>query len=240
MIKQSHSVVPKILGYLGGAAASGGITAKQLIEDLNETSGMVPGESMLMKLMMGVNPTFPIYKARGINNAYYNPLDDEAVYDTKFNKPGIIAHELGHKLIHEGESGLVLKLMQDYLYGPSQILGPIAAAAATPALTRALGKNPVAGALAGLAAGGVGAAGYLYPEYEASRLAKERYLKWRLFGKEDNSALLDSAYNTYLAAALGGPTALGIITGIQESKLKKSGLGVLKRLGSVFRAIARK
>ena len=78
-------------------------------------------------------------------------------------------------------------------------------------------------------------AGYLLPEWKASQLANERYLKWKLLSRRQNKETLKDALGTYLATALAGPVGLGFVTGLE--KRKGAGPGLLRRLGKLFRLI---
>lgn len=249
---KSASLIPKVLGWLGGEYGAELAAQEAFKASHKRTMGMVPGETMLMKLKMGVDPFMSVKKRKGLRNAYFNPTKDEISYDPDvLNKPGVLAHEFGHKLIHEGKAGILMKLLQDYGYGPSKILGPVASIPATVALTRAYGRNPIMGGLIGAGTGGVLSLPYLLPEWKATDIAKKRYLRWRMFQRKQNEETMNRAFYTYLAAAIGAPVGLGIATGMEKSKFLPDelrfktvgdapGKNVLKQLGKWFRLLGRK
>ena len=218
-----------------------------ILNELGDTSGMLPGEVMWMKLKMGINPFTPVKIKPGLGNAYYTEGPPEHIaYDPMFGKPGILAHEMGHKLIHDGQAGIVMKFLQDKLYGPSKKLSPFAAVPATLYNVRKFGRmgNPLAGAAIGAGTAGLLGAGHLLPEWKASALAKERYLSDR-FNEKQNNMLLNAALATYLTDQMAGPAALGALTSVENSKFlpkilrttKEDALiapGMLKRLTKLF------
>ena len=247
-------MLPLVAKLLAGGTANvaGNVAATTaagswIQHELENTSGMLPGEMMMMKLKMGVNPFLPVKVRPGLGNAYYTEGPPEHIaYDPTFGKPGILAHELGHKLIYDGKAGVIMKFLQDKLYAPSRALSSTAALPVTLYNVRKFGRmgNPLSGAAIGAGTSGLAGAGHLLPEWKASALAKEHYLSDR-FNESQNNTLLNAALTTYLADQMAGPAALGALTSVENSKFlpkllrttKEDALiapGMLKRLTKLF------
>ena len=240
-------------GHTGGQVAGSLGSQSWMLNELANTPDMLPGEMMYMKLKMGINPFLPVISTPGLNNAYYFPdvegipIPEHINYDPKFGKPGILAHEVGHKLIADGKAGAVMKFLQDKIYGPSRGISPIIALPATLYNVRRFGKmgNPWSGAGIGAGTSGLLGLGHILPEWKASALAKERYLEDR-FQEKQNNTLLASALSTYLAGQMSGPAVLGALTSMERSKFLPKILrmneadavmapGLLNRLTKLFR-----
>ena len=241
------SYLAKLTGHTGGQVAGSVGSQSWMLNELEDTAGMLPGEVMLMKLKMGINPFTPVVKRPGLGNAYYTEGPPEHIaYDPKFGKPGILAHEVGHKLIADGKAGMIMKFLQDNLYSPSRAISPLLSIPATLYNVRKFGRmgNPWSGAAIGVGTSGLLGAGHILPEWKASALAKERYLDDRPGGGQ-NSTLLNAALSTYLAGQMSGPAVLGALTSIERSKSLPEFLrmkegdaliapGLLKRLTKLF------
>lgn len=237
----------KLMGHSAGTAAGGAGSAGWMLHELENTPGLLPGEVAYMKLKMGINPFLPVVKKPGLNNAYYSKGPPEHIaYDPRFGKPGILAHEVGHKMIADGRAGVLMKFLQDNLYGPSRAYSPLVSVPATMYAVRRFGRmgNPWSGAALGAGTSGVLGLGHILPEWKASNLAKKHYLEDR-FGESRNNRLLNAALSTYLTSQMAGPALMGAITAMERSDRLSSifrvpkddaivAPGLLKRLSKLF------
>lgn len=205
-----------------------------------------PDRSYLQQLIRRANVPrdLPVRSLRGFGNAaYYEPGDyDEndfgggpygrvaaerarqygaVVYDPAFNKPGILAHELGHASMRLAPWYSPSRINQSWLRPAGDALNRLAAPLAGIVAGYTTGK-PLAGLGVGLGAGLLTGMPTLINEYQASARGKSYMDRARALDPEvdrKNRKALDTALLTYL----GGATVPAAVGGLTAGLLSKSG-----------------
>jgi hypothetical protein len=229
-----------LLAGLGASAAGDMLLSRKL---LRQFDGLAPtprgGYLARLKSEAGL-PDIPFIKVPLMDNAAYagpsqmHPdefgggkkgerdaaaakTQGSIVYDPTFDKPGIMAHELGHASIYNG--GGLSGFNQSWLRPAGDLLNQL-----SPVLGAGAGyfsKSPAIGAAAGLAAGLLTGAPTLLNEWQATSRGK-KYLE-RAGGldadeAEKNRDSLRTAFLTYLAGATVPATVGGGVGGLLAKK----------------------
>lgn len=134
------------------------------------------------------------------------------IYDNRFNRPAIIAHEAGHADMGNLSKMAPSRINQSYLRRISDVAAQFLAPAAGGAVG-VLTRNPFLGLGAGALTGALINAPTLINEYQATNRA-HKYLDKHMPSKKERQQskdTLDSAFNTYVA---GAPVAAAIMGGV--------------------------
>lgn len=208
--------LPSALTGIGALGAMYGVNMPLSEISKEQTAELINNSNLKKKI--SIHPDVPLYPP----NAYFDPENFEVRTSKSLNKPGIIAHELGHANIHE-DPGFV-GFLQRKVYEPTakinQYVGAFPLSLASYYATKD-DKDPTTGALKGLTIGAVGNAGMLVPEFEASRRGIAALLKSKsLTGKQKlfNSLGLAPAFLTYLAGTAGTQAGVGALNAYWNKK----------------------
>lgn len=143
------------------------------------------------------------------------------IYDPKFNRPAIIAHEAGHATIGN-EHPLSLNRINQ---GPLRTLSGFASLLSSPAglIGGAATGHPLTGGLMGGLVGAGLAAPTLINEIQATGRAHD-YIDKFMDPEEAKKSrrTLDTAFRTYLLSSLAAPLALGALGGYLSDATRKS------------------
>jgi hypothetical protein len=153
------------------------------------------------------------------NNAFFNPANGGVkTLSTNMNTGPILGHELGHAHIHNNPG--FVQWLQDNIYGPSRVVGPLAQTEVIKALTKNE-TSPMAGALKGGLASGVINAGTLIPEFEASRRgiqALNQVEGGTAMEKLKNYGGMAPGMASYLSSSVGSGAAQGYRQALQNKQ----------------------
>lgn len=180
----------------------------------------------------GTHPNLPIYALpQGTDEAFYRPpsadLETPAerahgyvALSREHNRPGILAHELGHASI-QGDGGLG-RTNQNTFRTLDAIPSSVAAAAVAPALGLQFG--PVAGLIGGGLAGLAAKAPTLINEWQASSRAQKNMAASGMSQPDQDKAkgALRGAFGTYLASAVAPAALIGGAAGLAKQYMKTS------------------